>query len=709
MKVPTTIQMQRSDNAAATLCTVMAYYGRHVPMEEVRAICPASRNGTPPELLSEAAGAYGLEADIRTASIDELKSEEMPVVVLWKRRYYTVVKGFKHGRVAVSDPAKGEYEITEEKFAQSYSGTLIALKPGPQFEKGGHPARLVDMLSHRLGGLKKDLGKLFVVNLAAVILNMVFINGIKLLLDEGTFVDQPYFMVWVAIAVETFVLLLFTVFSIMKTLLINDASRRASARSGSQLFKHIFRLPMTFFDQVSTGELMQRMENNARLDRSLIQTTVPRLIDAVVAAAYLVLMFSYNVYVALACCVVEAAYLIAVRVQKNAIALRARSTTTSSGLLSSATLNGMGTIETISASGTERVFFHMWREAQTEFQDNSRQNLRQNAVMQVITNTHSLLSSAVLLFVGAYFMILGEFDVASLAAMQLVVGRMGSSLSNCVNTMSNLQNMRTNIERIEDLNRRPICPEIPPLKDGAFDKVHGSLAVSHVSYRYNPGDPLALDDVSFEVAPGEVCAIVGKSGCGKSSLLKLISDLYTPESGEITFGGKRRDEIPDVVFRSSVATVDQEIVIFEDTLSANLRMWDDTIEDYAMILAARDAQIHDRIVSEPQGYETLMREDGKGFSGGELQRLELTRALELEPTFLLLDEFTSALDALTEDKVFEAIRRLGVVIVVVAHRLSTIRDADQIIVLDKGRVAAQGTHDELMATSDLYRDLVVTG
>ena len=709
MKVPTTIQMQLADNGAATLCTMLAFYGRYVPMEDVRGICTASRNGTPADLLIEAANAYGLECESKKMTVDELKKMKMPIVVLWKRRYYTIVTGFKRSRVAVSDPAKGEYEITEDKFAKDYAGLAISMKPGSEFRKEGQPEKLRTLLARRLQGMSRVLWTLLLLNLGAVLFNLAFVEGVRRILEDGAFDGMPWWAPWMAITVESIILLLSTYFAIHKTLLVNKASRQAAANSGAKMFKHLFRMPMQFFDQVSSGELMQRMDNNITLDRSLILTIVPRLIDVVMGVAYLALVLTYNFFVASACLLVEVICIVAMRAQRKSIALRSRSMVTSSGNMRAAVLNGMGTIETIQASGTERVFFGMWKDSQAEFQDSSRSNLRVNARTQVISGVHGVLSNAVLLFVGAHFIIQGSFDVAAMVAMQMVIGRVGTSLSNCMNTLNNLQSMRTNIERVEDLNRRPTIEEVP-LDDGTMvDKLRGDLVLEHVDYRYNPGDPLAVHDASFTVHPGEVFAIVGKTGCGKSTLLKVIADLYSPTSGELTYSGLRRNEIPDVVFRSSVVTVDQEVVMFEDSVRANLKMWDDTIENYAMVLAARDAQIHGRIIREHDGYDTLMRENGKGFSGGELQRIELARALEREPTLLLLDEFTSALDALTEEKVMKAIRDSEITCIIVAHRLSTIRDADTILVMDEGRIVARGSHEELMSECSLYRELVSMG
>jgi ABC-type multidrug transport system fused ATPase/permease subunit len=267
--------------------------------------------------------------------------------------------------------------------------------------------------------------------------------------------------------------------------------------------------------------------------------------------------------------------------------------------------------------------------------------------------------------------------------------------------------MRTNIERIEDINAREGIPEIP-VQDENPDKLRGIVQVDHISYYYNKGDNRALDDINFTVGQGEMVALVGASGCGKSTLMKILSGMYEPVEGKVLYDGKERREIPDVIFHGSLACVDQEVMLFEDTISSNVKMWDDTIRDFEMILAARDAQIYDRITREREGFDANIQEDGKNFSGGERQRLELTRALSLETSILLLDEFTSALDSLTEQKVFDAIRKKGVSCIIAAHRLSTVIQCDKIIVMDHGKIVEMGTHDELYRANGIYRKLIET-
>jgi ABC-type bacteriocin/lantibiotic exporter with double-glycine peptidase domain len=309
---------------------------------------------------------------------------------------------------------------------------------------------------------------------------------------------------------------------------------------------------------------------------------------------------------------------------------------------------------------------------------------------------------------GAYFVTHGNFTLGGMSLFQGILGSMINSVGNCISAADQLQTMRTGIERLNDINRRETRQSIP-LDDGHDEKVNklrGSVSAKDICYRYNSGDRLALDHVSIEAAPGQMIAIVGSTGCGKSTLLRILADLYKAESGEILYDGRRREEIPDVIFHSSVSTVDQEAVMFEDSIYNNIKMWDSTIENYEVVLAARDAQIHERVIREKKDYGAMIEENGRNFSGGELQRFELARALAHEPTLLLLDEFTSALDALTEEKAMNAIREKGTTCVIVAHRLSTIIDCDRIYVMDKGRIVQEGTHSELSGQEGLYKELV---
>jgi ABC-type bacteriocin/lantibiotic exporter with double-glycine peptidase domain len=297
-----------------------------------------------------------------------------------------------------------------------------------------------------------------------------------------------------------------------------------------------------------------------------------------------------------------------------------------------------------------------------------------------------------------------------MALFQGILNSMISSVNNCMNTVNTLQTMRTNIERVNDImNRESRTPiPLPESEYETADKLEGHLVARDVCYRYNRGDDLAIDNVSMEVLPGQMVAIVGRTGCGKSTMLKILADLYTAESGEILYSDRHRSEIPDVVFHSSVMTVDQESMMFEDSVYNNIRMWDTTIENYEVILAARDAQIHERILRNRKDYGSMIEENGRNYSGGELQRLELARALAHEPTLLFLDEFTSALDAQTEDKVIRSIRDKGTTCIIVAHRLSTIVDCDRIYVMDAGKVVQEGTHEELYAQGGLYRELITS-
>lgn len=711
MKIPVMIQMQNSENGATALCMMLGYYKRFVPIEEMREVCISSRNGSSPEQIIQAAGLYGLTATAENnVPADQLREMQFPLMIRWKKRYYTLIKSIRGDIATVVDPASGVYNIEMRKLSELFTGTVITFRKDETFKTGGKRESLSSLIGARLKPLIRPMLGVLIFTILCVLLNLLITRENKMVLDDfmGK-TDEFSSAIGVLLMIAYFILMfLYILFSILKTRVINKTSRKISAESGIKLFKKMFHQPMRFFEQYSASDMMSRLDTNVSIDHNILQSFVPRLIDAVMSVVYIIFLFMNNYIIAAACLViVVASLLISMKIQeKNATA--SKSMMTRGNIVNASILNGMNMIDTIISSGTERSFYNMWRTSQLQFNDAKKNQIRFSA----LSNTVSSLSGNILqwlqLFAGAYFVVHGNFTLGSMAMFQGILGSMINALTNCISTANQLQSMRTGIERINDINNRK-GQEVIPLSEEeaeAADKLKGKISAKNICYRYNSGDHLALENVSIEVEPGQMVAIVGSTGCGKSTLLKILADLYSAESGEVLYDGKKRCEIPDVVFHSSVSTVDQEAVMFEDSIYNNIKMWDSTIENYEVILAARDAQIHDRIVREKKDYGAMVQENGRNFSGGELQRFELARALAHEPTLLLLDEFTSALDAITEENAMRAIREKGTTCVIVAHRLSTIKDCDRIYVMDKGKIIQEGTHKELYAQEGLYRELV---
>ena len=710
MKIPVMVQMQNGENAATALCMMLGCYGRFVPISELREVCISSRNGSSPQQIAEAAAVYGLDADIENMSVDALEGLSFPVMIRWKRRYYCLIESIRGGIVTVADPARGSYKLKLEKLAELFTGTVIRFQPNASFHAGGKRETLYELIQGRLKPLRRPMIVLFLFTAACIALNVFMMNLEKQVLDqymgpksEADLRDGAWLILLYLAAMSLYLL-----FSILKTRRVNVSSRLSAAASGSQLFKKILGQPLRFFEQLSAYELIARIENNITLDSSLLKSVVPRAIDMVMSVCYIIYLFRYNAAIAGACLAVVAVTLfLSGRVQQKR-AIASKSMTTSGNNVNASLLNGMEMMDTIRSIGAERAFYNMWHRSQKQYLASRVMQYRLSAVSNLITQLSRNILQAIMLFMGAYFVVHGNFTLGGMSLFQGILGSMISSVNNCIDSVDKLQSMRTDIERVNDIKERKTRQAIP-LTEEAYqtaDKLEGRLAARDICYRYNAGDKLAVDHVSIEVLPGQMVAIVGPTGCGKSTLLKVLANLYKAESGEIRYAGKKREEIPDVVFHSSVSTVDQETIVFEDSIYNNIQMWDSTIENYEVILAARDAQIHERITRERKNYSAPIKENGRNFSGGELQRMELARSLAHEPTLLFLDEFTSALDALTEDRAMEALRRKGTTCVIVAHRLSTIAGCDRIYVMDQGKIIQQGTHAELYAQDGLYKTLV---
>lgn len=709
MKIPVMIQMQSNENGATALCMMLGYYKRYVSIQEMRDKCISSRNGSSPEQIAEAAAYYGLDATIETVTADQLRDMKFPVMIRWKKRYYALIKSIRGNIVKVVDPASGEYKLEMKKLEQIFTGTVISFEKNENFRTGGKQETLMSLIMERMKPLAGTMWGVLIFTLVCILVNLAMMKDKQMMLDKVLGEDHPdakvagYFLLLIYFAL----MIVYTASGMTRTRLINRSSRKASADSGIGLFKKIFTQPMRFFEQYSSWDLLSRIETNVTLDNSILKTFAPRLIDAVMSVIYLIYLFMYNAHIAAACVVVAVIGILASLFVQEKNAIASKSITTSSNSVSASLLNGMNMIDTIKSSGAERSFYNMWRTSQLECTNSKKSQTVYSALSGAISSLSGNILQALQLFMGAYFVVQGNFTLGGMSLFQGVLSSMISSMNNCISTANQLQTMRTGIERINDITRRE-SREAIPLEDGsdAADKLAGRISARDICYRYNKGDDLALDHVSIEAAPGQMIAIVGSTGCGKSTLLKILADLYSAESGEILYDDIHRGDIPDVVFHSSVTTVDQESVMFEDSIYNNITMWDSTIENYEVILAAIDAQIHERILKERKDYGAMIEENGRNFSGGELQRFELARALAHEPTLLLLDEFTSALDALTEENAMNAIKAKGTTCIIVAHRLSTIVGCDRIYVMDKGRIVQEGTHAELYQQEGLYRTLV---
>ncbi len=705
MGIPLITQIQASDNGGAALAMMLGFYKRYVSVSEMRKVCISSRNGSSVAQVCAAAEHYGLKAEGKKLSFDELRGHKLPVLVCWKKKFYCVVEKITKKQITVLDPAKGRYSITIDKFICSYSGQSIELSPGPDFKPGGQRISTISMLAERLSGYKKHFILLSLFSAALVFLNILYLNYKQEMVDVVMADSKNDGFFYTSIALVAIMLVQF-ILNVTKEVTTAKVSRRMAAESGAATYRQLFRLPLRYFEKISRGEIMERLDSNTKIDNSILTTLTPKLFNAVALIFYIVLIYSYNAVLATVLLVV---YLIIstaiISIQKYSVMIN-RSIVSTNESMRSSLLNALNSIDSIKASGSEDKFFRLWNEQVNDLRDENANSLMIDALLSMLQTLQSLLTSAIMLILGAYLIIKGHLTIGMYSCIQTVFNTIGNTMQGLFSTTKQIQTMRTTLERIDDIKNYDTVPEIPIPDDSEPDKLSGEVTCEHLYYRYNEGDDPVLKDVSLTVSPGEMVALVGASGCGKSTLMKLIGGMYQVQDGSITYSGKKREEIPDVVFHSSVGCVDQEVNMFADSIRANLKVWDDTVEDFEMILAARDAQIHNRIIKNNYGYDAIVSDNGRNYSGGEQQRLELARTLAAEPNLMILDEFTSALDAMTEKKVFDAIRNKGVSCLIAAHRFSTVVECDKIIVMEHGRIVEQGTHSELYEARGLYYKLL---
>lgn len=710
-KVPFIMQMEALECGAASLAMVLAYYGKWIPLEQVRRDCGVSRDGSNALNVLKAARNYGFEASGYRFEPEYLRDNgTFPCIAHWEFNHFVVVCGFKKDKVYLNDPARGTVVVSMQEFDEKFTGICIQFSPTENFVPEGKPRSTINFAQKRLAGCGVAIAFVVVTGIISSLISVINPVFSRIFMDRLLTGTDPGWHIPFIIVMSAFGFIQILMQFIQAIYSRRIEGKMAVYGTSSYMWK-ILNLPMEFYSQRYAGDILSRRSGNANISGSLINTFAPLVLQVVMMVFYLVVMLKNSVLLTLVgVSSIVINMFVARIISKKRINL-SRVQMRDSGKLASCTTSGIEMIETIKASGAEEGYFQKWAGYQASVNTQEVAFAKLNQYIGSIPSVVSIFTNTLVLMLGVYLTMEGKFTVGMIMAFQGFLGSFTAPASAFISAGQTLQELRTDMERIEDVMEYP-ADENSVLRqqtgDVSYRKLRGNVEMKNVTFGYSRlAEPL-ISGFDLRLEPGSRVAFVGSSGCGKSTLSKLISGLYTPWEGEILFDGKPIKEIDRSVFTGSLAVVDQDIIMFEDTIASNIRMWDETIEDFEVIAAARDAQIHSDIIQRENGYEHKMIEGGNDFSGGQRQRMEIARVLAQDPTIVILDEATSALDAKTEYDVVNAIRDRGITCIVIAHRLSTIRDCDEIIVMDKGKVVERGRHEELYAKGGLYKELVLS-
>lgn len=706
-KVPVVMQMEALECGAASLAMICAYYNKWIPLEQIRVDCGVSRDGANAKNLLVASRSYGFTAKGYRYEPDDLKKNgKFPCIIHWNFNHFVVLDGFKGKKAVINDPAKGNYTVSMETFDKSFTGICLMFEPNENFVPSGKRKSVLSFAVKRLSGAKVAVVFVVFTTLISALIGVITPAFSRIFMDRLLTHESPdwFYPFLIALSAMSILQLVIAALEIYYSNRING--KLATIGSSTFMWK-VLHLPMDFFSQRLAGDIQGRQGSNAGIANSVVNTFAPLALNAIMMVFYLVVMIRYSwilTLVGLSSLVINAwmaSIISKKRVNITRVSMR------DAGKLAGATVAGVEMIETIKASGAENGFFERWAGYQASVNAQKVKYAKINQYLGMIPSVVSTITGIVVLTLGVWFAMEGTFTVGMIMAFQGVLSSFSAPATTFISAGQTIQEMRTQMERVEDVMeyREDDCYKTE-VKEESFAKLKGNIELKNITFGYSRLSDPVIKDFSLNIKPGQRVALVGASGCGKSTISKLVSGLYQPWSGEILYDGKHLSEIDRDVFTGSLAVVDQEITLFEGTIAENIKMWDTSIEDFEMILAARDAQMHEEIMRRDGGFNYRIAEGGKDFSGGQRQRLEIARVLAQDPSIIILDEATSALDAKTEYDLVKAVKDRGITCIVVAHRLSTIRDCDEIIVLDHGVAVERGAHEELYAKGGKYTQLV---
>jgi NHLM bacteriocin system ABC transporter peptidase/ATP-binding protein len=699
----TRLQMEATECGAVALGIVLEHFGTYVPPVTLRQQCGVSRDGSKASNVLKAARLHGLEARGYRKEPAEVRALPMPVIVHWNFNHFLVVEGFGKNDVRLNDPATGRRTVSAADFDRAFTGVVLTFEPTDAFEPSGTRPRLLPSLLGRLRGARGAVLFLVLAGLGLVL------PGIAVPVFGQVFVDEILVggkrdWLWPLLGGLAATALLRTLLTQLQRRYLARLLMRLAVGMSSTFLWHVLQLPITFFGARSPGDLVSRIQINDQTAALLSGRLAGVALDLVLTVFYAAMMLVYDPWltlIGLGAATLHVALLAAQQRGRSDDALRVSA---EAGKLAGVAAGGLSMIETIKATAGESAFFASWAGHQAKLVDSQQRMARRDQIVGTLVSAIGRLSALLVLGVGALRVMDGHLSLGGLVAFQALMAGFIGPIESLTSFGLTLQELRGNLERLDDVLGHE--PEAFDGGAGPHRRLNGELALDQVTFGYLPFSPPLIAEFDLRIVPGQRVAVVGASGSGKSTIAKLVSALYRPWSGDIRFDGQPRERLPATALPASIGVVDQEISLFEGTVRENLTLWDPTVPEVDVVQAAKDACIHDDITQLEGGYDALVGEGGFNFSGGQRQRLEIARALVRQPALLVMDEATSALDPETEHQVDKNLRRRGVSCLIVAHRLSTIRDCDEIVVLEGGRVIERGSHQQLLAGGGRYKELI---
>lgn len=715
VRTPLLLQMHATECGAACLGSILAFFGRWVPLTELRSRCEVGRDGSTAAGLARAARYYGLECQGRSVRLRQLENLPLPIILFWSFNHFLILEGFDGNHYYLNDPATGRRKLSREEFGKGFTGIALTFKPGPDFQPGGIRPSIRQRFPAWIRGNGQGLAYAVACGLMLALLALAGAGLLTVLVNQVLGENEPW-GVPIALALSVTAALVYAL-TLLKHRILRRLTVRIAIIAGDDCVARLLRLPIEFFSQRLVGDLTARILSIDKIARGVAEHFLGLLIEITMSLLFLAVMLWQYPSLALIVLALAVMNAMAARIISRARVDESHALRREQGLLlgiGTQMLNQTGHLRMMAADDRS---FARWSGHQARELAARQRFVELSHINSVMPYLFMALGHAAVLTIGGGRVMEGDLTLGALVGFYLVAGMFLAPAGRFVEFADEQQTLETSMQRLDDITQTPMDSGLKRRRASAGIatlngrlRLAGAVELRKVTFGYNPARPPLIKDFSLRIKAGQRVAIVGPSGSGKSTISRLVAGLYQPWSGEILFDGHAMEEVPEQVLSRSLSVIDQHVALFPGTIRDNITLWSSAVPDNDLMAAARDACIHDEILARPLGYATPVEENGTNFSGGERQRIEIARALAGKPTVLILDEATSALDAATEESVDDTLRRRGVTCLLVAHRLSTIRDCDEIIVMDKGAEVQRGTHEELMSDREgAYYRLVRSG